>query len=89
MPANKLSVSLSQLVYSLDSNALCTLRISTRPNTGTYLYNKDPILTHAYLFSQRHIFDLFAQCSPIISLKLSILHTLLTPILMQPADQVL
>ena len=66
--------------------------IATRFMTGPYLYIKEqrgsPI-AHPYLFSQRHILNLLAQRSPIISLKLSILYTLLTPVLMQPADLVL
>ncbi len=76
-------------------SCLCTLRISTSLITDPDLYIKDHTgpkhepINHPYLFSQRHIVDLFVQCSPIISLKLSILYTLLTPVLMQSADLVL
>lgn len=76
----------------LESNVYIEDIYTPLTNVGPYRYTKDPIrspVAHAYSFSQRHIVDLFAQCSPIISLKLSILYTFLTPILMQPADLIL
>ena len=43
--------------------------------------------THS--ISSRHVFDLVAQCPPIIGLELRILDPLLTPVLMQSADVIL
>ena len=74
------------LVYAKD--------IYTSLIIGLCLYIKKeskpgPPLSHNYLFSYWHIVDFFAQCSPVISLKFRIFYSLLTPVLMQPADIVL
>lgn len=41
------------------------------------------------LFSSRHCLDFFAQRTPVFGLQLGILHPLLAPVLMQPADVIL
>ena len=52
-------------------------------------YVKHLAIFRVMSFPQRHVLNLLAQRPPIISLELRILNTLLTPILMQPADMVL
>ncbi len=43
----------------------------------------------AHLIAQRHALKFFMQLPPVVCLQLSILYTLLCPILVPPADMVL